>query len=185
MLKKLPFLLSLVLVLAIATTGVISAKSAEAAPPPSATIVDIALSNPDFSYLVAALVASDTYAGTNYVATLSGNRQFTVFAPTNDAFDAAAQAILNDPMATGPDLVNFLAANNPALLAEVLAYHVTTGRRAANSVLGASQIRMLNGGFTNPSIQNGMPYINDSQIIAANVFAKNGVIHVIDAVLLP
>lgn len=182
MLKRVSLLFTAFLLVAIAAVGIVPANNAQAAPPPSDTIVDIAAGNPAFSTLVAALVASDQYAGTNYVAALSGNRQFTVFAPTNDAFDSLATAL---GLADGPALVNYLAMNDPAFLAEVLAYHVTTGRRAANSVLGASQIRMLNGGFTYPSLDNGTPKINDSTIIAPNVFAKNGVIHVIDAVLLP
>ncbi len=195
MLKKLPFLLSLVLVVAVAATGVFSTKSAEAAPPSGQTIVDIAAGNPDFSYLVAALVASDTYAGTNYVAALSGKRQFTVFAPTNDAFDAAAQAVLGDPMATGPDLVNYLVANNPALLAEILAYHVAPGNRDAASVLGSTQVRTLNKSFVYPYVDMDNAYLRDvdslglgspdAQIIAPNVFASNGVIHGINWVLLP
>jgi len=182
MLKRVSLLFTAFLLVAIAAVGIVPANNAQAAPPPSETIVDIAAANPAFSTLVYALVTSDTAAGTNYVAALSGNRQFTVFAPTNDAFDALAAAF---GLADGPALVDFLGANNPGLLAEVLAYHVTTGRRAANSVLGAEQIRMLNGGFTYPSLDNGTPKINESTITAPNVFAKNGVIHVIDAVLLP
>jgi len=196
MLKKLPFLLSLVLVLAVATTGVISAKSAEAAPPSGQTIVDIAGDNPDFSYLVAALMASDEYAGTNYVAALSGKRQFTVFAPTNGAFDAAAQAVLMDPDATGPELVTYLVDSNPALLAEILAYHVAPGNRDAASVLGSTQVRTLSKSFVYPYVDmDGNAFLRDvdrlgfgspdAQIIAPNVFASNGVIHGIDWVLLP
>jgi uncharacterized surface protein with fasciclin (FAS1) repeats len=103
---------------------------------------------------------------------LSQKGQYTVFAPTDDAF---AQRGITDSncAALAPSLTN------------VLAYHVAKGRRAAADVVSSTQIRMLNGQFTSISSAGGAYYINDSQILVTNVFASNGVIHVIDKVLLP
>jgi lysophospholipase L1-like esterase len=70
-------------------------------------------------------------------------------------------------------------------LTNILLYHVAKGRRMAADVIGSDQIRMLNGEFTMISLNEGMAYIDDSQIIATDVPADNGVIHVIDTVLQP
>jgi uncharacterized surface protein with fasciclin (FAS1) repeats len=196
MLKKLPFLFSLVLVLAVATTGVISAKSAEAAPPQRTTIVDTALAvnaqTGEFSSLIAALTKVDTELNAGLIPLLDGNRQFTVFAPTDAAFDAAAEAVLG-PGFTGADLVAGLDAE---LLLSILTYHVAPGNRDAASVLGSTQVRTLSKSFVYPYVDmNGSAFLRDvdslglgspdAQITGPNVFASNGVIHVINWVLLP
>lgn len=139
------------------------------------TIAGVAVGNPDFSTLVAAL----SKAG--LVETFDGNRHFTVFAPTNAAFDAAAVALL-DPTKTGIDLVN--ALDVPALTA-VLTYHVTRGDRNATSVLAAGSLRMLDDNMTTITVVGGVPMINGATIVATDIRASNGIIHVIDAVLLP
>jgi uncharacterized surface protein with fasciclin (FAS1) repeats len=118
----------------------------------------------EFSILLAALGA----AGLVDVFFQPGPK--TVFAPTDAAFGALP-----------PGTVEGLLADIPALQ-NILLYHVTSGRREATSVLPATRIRMLNGGFTTISGAS----INNAAIIGPNaVIASNGIVHVIDAVLLP
>ena len=103
---------------------------------------------------------------------LTQRGQYTVFAPTDDAFAqigvTAANCAEIAPNATG-----------------ILAYHVARGRRDASSVVSSTRIRMLNRQFTAISAAGGSYYINDARIIVTDVFASNGVIHAIDRVLLP
>jgi uncharacterized surface protein with fasciclin (FAS1) repeats len=150
----------------------VEARAAASQRPASGpTIVDVALAvnaqSGEFSTLIAAVVAADL------VGALSAVGQRTVFAPTDAAF---AELGLN-------------AANIGDLpkdaLTNILLYHVTTGRRDAGSVVSSSRIRMANGGFTTIGLKDGGAYINDSQIVITDVEASNGIIHVIDGVLLP
>lgn len=131
------------------------------------TIVEIALGDTAFTTLVAAVVAADL------VDALNGEQQNTVFAPTNAAF---AKLGLN-------------AGNIGSLpkdaLTDILLYHVTAGRRGAISVLFSKRIRMLNGDFTRVRLTRNGLFLNDSKVVAANISAKNGIVHVIDSVLLP
>ena len=141
------------------------------APPPyTANIVDIALENEGFSTLVAALVAADL------VDTLSGPGPFTVFAPSNDAFNKTLSEL---------DLTLADVVSNRALLTEILLYHVAVGSYDAQDVLGMGQIRMLNGDTAQVSVRGGVVYINDASVSRANIVTSNGIIHVIDAVLIP
>jgi transforming growth factor-beta-induced protein len=137
----------------------------------SPTLVDVALSvnaeTGEFSTLIAAVVAA------GLVDELSARGQRTVFAPTDAAFaelglDAAGVAAL--PVEA---------------LTEILLYHVAPGRRYAASVVTADRIRMANGGFTTIRVVDGVAYIDDAAIVATDVEATNGIIHVIDAVLMP
>ena len=141
------------------------------------TIVEIALGNDAFSTLVAAVVKADL------VDALNGKRMFTVFAPTNDAFDAAAEVVLGAG-ATGPELVDAL---DKETLTGILLYHVSPGERFSEDVLGEERIRMMNKDFT---------YVDGTTIVGNNssanlivdlvdIDASNGVIHMIDFVLLP
>ena len=138
---------------------------------PAGTIVDIALADPQFSTLVTALEAADL------VSTLADEAAvFTVFAPTDDAF-----ALL------GTDTINSLLADVPTLT-NILTYHVIGDQAvdAATAIsLDGSDVEMLNGDTVSVSVQDDVLYINDSAVIAADVVATNGVIHVIDAVLTP
>lgn len=103
---------------------------------------------------------------------LSGNGQYTVFAPTDAAF-AQIGVTGTNCKALAPSLTG------------VLAYHVAHGRRDAADVISSTQIRMLSGQFTRISAAGGSYYIDDAKIVATNVFASNGVIHAIDRVLIP
>ena len=156
----------------------ISPVTATAQRPAEPTIVGIASADPEnFSTLVAAVVKADL------VGTLDGRRQFTVFAPTNDAFDAAAEVVLGENF-TGLDLVDVLDTET---LQEILLYHVSPGARPSQSILPAQRIRTVSGDFLfvdgltlvgNESSANLVPSLID-------IPARNGIIHVIDFVLLP
>jgi uncharacterized surface protein with fasciclin (FAS1) repeats len=139
------------------------------------TIAGVATGNANFSTLVAAL----SKAG--LVNTFSGAGSFTVFAPTNAAFDAAAAALLGSGK-SGLDLVNAL---DVATLTSVLKYHVVGDARTAQSVLAANQLVMLDGNAAAISLKSGSPYIQNAKIAATDIQASNGIVHVIDAVLLP
>jgi uncharacterized surface protein with fasciclin (FAS1) repeats len=152
------------------------APSAQAAPQRN-TIVDVALAanaqSGEFSILIAALQAADPVV----LQTLSGKGQFTVFAPT----DAAFVALLGELNLTADQLLS-----NRALVTQVLLYHVARGNRDSAEVLASSRIRTLNGGFL---FQNGGVLTDangrTSNIVAVDIAASNGVIHVIDRVVLP
>jgi len=139
------------------------------------TIAGVATGNANFSTLVSAL----SKAG--LVSTFSGAGSFTVFAPTNAAFDAAAAALLGAGK-TGQDLVNAL---DVATLTSVLKYHVVGDARSAQAVLASSQIVMLDGNAAAIAVKSGSPYIQNAKIAATDIQASNGIVHVIDAVLLP
>jgi uncharacterized surface protein with fasciclin (FAS1) repeats len=167
-----------VIALVAALTAGNLAHAGNCAPDSAMSIKDIAVGDPaNFSTLVAAV------AKAGLVDFLDGNRNLTVFAPTNEAFDATAKVALEDDMATGIDLVHALPED---ALTDILKYHIAPGERDADDVLGASRVRMLNRDFTFPSVDGMTPFINGSEIVAPNVFACNGVVHVIhDGVLLP
>lgn len=141
------------------------------------SIQDTAEASPE---LFSSLVAAVTQAG--LLGFLDGNRQFTVFAPTNTAFDDAAKVVTENDNATALDL---LAALSDEEVAEILKYHIAPGERDSADVLGSTQVRMLNMEFTTPFLEGETAFINDAEIIVPDQFACNGVIHVIDSVLLP
>ena len=149
--------------------GPVAARTA-----PPANIVDIAVAASkatpgEFKTLVAAVLAADPAV----VATLSKQRQLTVFAPTDAAFAKL-----------GLDAGN-VDTLPKAKLTQILLYHVAPGARYAEDVVSSSKIRTLERGFLKVSIRGGAAYVNDSKIIATDIKATNGVIHVIDAVLMP
>jgi len=139
------------------------------------TIAGIAVSNSNFSTLVLAL----SKAG--LVDLFNGNRQFTVFAPTNLAFDAAAEALLG-PGKTGPELIEAL---DIATLTAVLKFHVTEGSRQANGLVKSGQVNMLDGNGAEITSGPGGAMIENARLTAIDIRASNGIVHVIDAVLLP
>ena len=137
------------------------------------TIVDTAIAvnaaTGEFDHLIGAVVRADL------VETLDGNRKFTVFAPTDAAFEKLFAALGVEGVADIP--VGTLRA--------VLLYHVAPGERLSGDVVEASRIRTLGKAFLRPSISGGVPYVNAAQIVIPDVDASNGVIHVIDTVLVP
>lgn len=157
-----------------------AAKSDKAPGGPS--IVDIAASDLDnFSILVDLVVFAELDG------VLANDGQFTVFAPTNAAFEAL---IADLTAALGADATNALLSDK-AFITDVLLYHVTDGRRFANSLFNKNNMKsveMLNGDWitTNPggSLTDGSALTVDANVVGT-VSASNGVVHVIDAVLVP
>jgi len=135
------------------------------------TLVDVAVAvnadSGEFSTLIAAVLA------TGLDSILSSNGQKTVFAPTDAAFAA---------LGLNADNIGDL---DVATLTEILSYHVAKGRRDAGDVVMSEQIRMLNREFTSISVNDEGAFIDGAMIILTDVFADNGVIHVIDSVLMP
>lgn len=140
-------------------------------PAPSPTLVDVALAvnaeTGEFSTLIAAVLAADLADA----LTVRGQR--TVFAPTDAAFAELGFDAGN--IGTLPEDV----------LRNILLYHITPGRRLAADVVEAERYRMANGGTTRIRVEEDGVFINDARILVVDVEASNGVIHVIDAVLLP
>ena len=133
------------------------------------TIVDVAVENGSFKTLVTALKAADL------VGALSGKGPFTVFAPTDAAFAklpaGTIDALLKDPKK----------------LASILTYHVVSGKVMAADVIKGNGAKpaTLNGAALDITVKGGMVYVNGANVTGADVAASNGVIHVIDTVLLP
>jgi len=147
--------------------------SAETTMPAAKTVVDIAASNPDFSTLVTAVKAA------GLAGTLSGSGPYTVFAPTNAAFAKL-------PAAT---LASLLKPANKDQLAAILTYHVVPGTVMAKDVT-PGMVKTVNGANITVTVDNGNVVLTDGQgnkakVVKTDIVASNGVIHVIDAVLLP
>ena len=131
------------------------------------TIVEVAQGNPDFSTLVAAVVAADL------AETLSGEGPFTVFAPTNAAFEALPAGLLE----------KLLLPENKETLVKILTYHVVPSKVMAADV-AAGDVTTVEGSTFTIATEGGVK-VNTSNVTATDVPASNGVIHVIDAVLVP
>lgn len=134
----------------------------------SATVVEIAASNSSFSTLVAAIKAA------GLAETLSGKGPFTVFAPTNEAFAAL-------PAGTVEEL---LKPENKAKLQKVLTYHVVAGE-VTSAAIKPGQVKTVEGSTVTLSVKDGKIKVNNASVISADIDASNGVIHVIDQVILP
>lgn len=133
------------------------------------TIVDIASGDRRFSTLVSALKAA------GLVDTLKGNGPFTVFAPTNDAFEQLPEGTLDD----------LLKPKNKTRLQEILKHHVVQGRRMADAVSGRSSLSPMFGSGLSIRMKGDRVRIGESTIQQADLAASNGVVHVIDRVLMP
>jgi uncharacterized surface protein with fasciclin (FAS1) repeats len=157
-----------------ATNGVVHVIDAVIGLP---TVVTFAVSNPDFSILVQALTRPDLT--TDFVSVLSGIGPFTVFAPTNAAFSALLTELG----------VSSLDDIDAATLEKVLTYHVVSGNVRAGDLTNDQQVATLNGDSFTIHLTQGAQ-IKDansrtSNIVATDVQANNGVVHVIDKVILP
>ena len=134
----------------------------------SKNIVEIAQSDPNLSTLVDAIVAADL------VETFSEGGPFTVFAPTNDAFAKLDPDVLNNIIST------------PSLLTALLQYHVVSGEVTSSQLSNGNVATLLSGQSIAVDVTGGMVTLNESsKVTAADIDASNGVIHVIDEVLLP
>ena len=130
------------------------------------TIAQLAVANPDLSTLVTALKKA------NLVDALNGKGPFTVFAPTNEAFNNLPQGILQKLLA------------NPDQLKQVLLYHVLSSKLTCDKVK-PGDLKTLQGQSVQVKVSNGAVYVNNAKVTAKNIMASNGVIHVINAVLVP
>jgi uncharacterized surface protein with fasciclin (FAS1) repeats len=160
----------LVAVAAIATLAVvISAATAQPARPAAKkpNIVQVASKAGDFKTLVA-LVKKAGLAGT-----LSGKGPFTVFAPTDAAFKKVPKETLD------------ALAKNKKKLRAVLLYHVVKGKVPASKVVTLDSAKTLNGQSVSIEVKDGKVYVNDAQVTTPDVRARNGIIHVVDTVLIP
>ncbi|HSB93121.1 MAG TPA: fasciclin domain-containing protein [Flavitalea sp.] len=161
-----------------ASNGVIHVIEKVLVPSGGNNIVELAAANPNFTYLVAAVTRADA-SGTSISGALSGDGPFTVFAPTNAAFMAAGFATIAD-----------IEAADPAALRDILLYHVIGARVFSSDLTEGAQPATLGGGTLTVTLGGGAKVkgtsnTTPSNIIGANVVATNGVIHVIDQVLLP
>ncbi len=156
------------------SNGVIHVVDAVILPPTeeaaSNTIVDIAVADGRFTTLVAAVTAADL------VETLSGEGPFTVFAPTDDAFAALPEGTLD----------SLLLPENKQQLTDILLYHVVSGKVMAADVVTLPSATTVLGKDVTITVKDGKVFLNDTvEVIITDIEASNGVIHVIDAVLLP
>jgi len=170
--KKTIFILSVTLSLLLISTKSLVAQG---------TIVDVAISNKNFSTLVTALKSADL------VGALQGDGPFTVFAPTNDAFAKIDSKTLN----------SLLEEKNKKVLSNILTYHVISGKLAASDVVsalkkgnGSVELTALNGQVITVMKKDGKIWLKDSkgnysEISATDVMGSNGVIHVINTVVMP
>lgn len=132
---------------------------------PDENIVELAEGTPSLSTLVSAIVAADL------TATLEGDGPFTVFAPTNDAFNGLPAGVLD------------YLLDNPAELAAVLQYHVVSGK-VLSTDLSSGTVATLNGNIE-VNVSSGVTINGTANVTTADVEATNGVVHIIDEVLIP
>ena len=171
--KKLIFILSTFILIAAVQTATAQKNNKD--------IVDIAVSVDDFSTLVTALKAADL------VGALKSDGPFTVFAPTNSSFAKIDANTLNF----------LLKPENKKALTSILTYHVVSGKLMANDVAkalksgkGKAELTTLNGEKVKAVSRNGGIYLKDnkgnySKIVKTDVVGKNGVIHIIEDVIMP
>lgn len=163
------------------TEAMMADETAMAADATAGTIVDVAQGNDDFSTLVAAVTAAELGE------TLSGEGPFTVFAPTNAAFEKIDSTVLNE-----------LVTNDTETLGAILTYHVVSGNVDAATLTqaitdageGGYSVETVGGGSLTANVVDGQVVLTDaaggtSTVVATDVEASNGVIHVIDTVLMP
>ena len=134
---------------------------------PPGTITDIAAADPQFSTLVTALTVA------NLADVLSGEGPFTVFAPTNSAFEALPDGTLDALLADIPTLTS------------ILPYHVSGEKLVAADVVGLSEVTTLEGSGAEVIVGADGVTIAGATIVATDIPASNGIIHVIDAVMIP
>ncbi|REG84053.1 fasciclin domain-containing protein [Algoriphagus antarcticus] len=134
-----------------------------------ADIVDLAASQDMLSTLVAAVKAA------GLVETLKGDGPFTVFAPTNEAFAKLPEGTVED----------LLKPENKAQLAKILSYHVVAGKVMSTDLKNGQMAKTVEGSEVKVTLMNGKAMINNANVIKADVMADNGVVHIIDTVIMP
>ena len=135
----------------------------------SKDIVDTAVAAGSFKTLAKALAAADL------VGTLKGAGPFTVFAPTDEAFAKLPAGTLE----------NLLKPENKAQLRQILTYHVVSGKVMAADVVKLKSAKAVSGDAVSITVMGSGVTVNNSKVVKTDIAASNGVIHVIDAVLIP
>jgi uncharacterized surface protein with fasciclin (FAS1) repeats len=154
------------------TTAAATEVKPETATPPAEApkdVVDVAMGSADHSTLVAAVKAA------GLVETLKGAGPFTIFAPTNAAFSALPAGTVD----------GLLKPEKKADLTKILTYHVVSGNVKAADLKDGQKVKTLQGEELTVSIKDGKVTINGANVTTADLSGSNGVIHVIDAVLMP
>ncbi len=177
---------SAVVLMAVACTGAASPSVAEPEPSTEASPQPSTAASPEQSpSALGDIVATATEAGSfatllkaataaGLVETLQGDGPYTVFAPTDDAFAALPAGTLDSLLA------------DPAALKQILLYHVVAGKVTADQVVKLTSADSVAGQPIGIKVNDGSVYLNDTaKVVAADVLASNGVIHVIDHVILP
>lgn len=169
------------LVIAVLAFSALSATAKDKMKAPTQDIVDFAASSPDFSTLVAAVKAA------GLVDTLKGTGPFTVFAPTNEAFAKLPAGTID----------TLLKPENKDTLSKILTYHVVSGKVTAKELIGMikkghgkASVKTVEGAMLTASLKGGSVILTDekggtSMVTKTDVMVTNGVIHVIDTVLMP
>jgi uncharacterized surface protein with fasciclin (FAS1) repeats len=159
-------------ILSLALLGVVAtftlANSRAEAPKPT-TIVDTAVAAGSFKTLAAALKAADL------VDALKGEGPFTVFAPTDEAFKKLPEGTVE----------TLLKPENKAKLVAILKYHVVSGKVLAADVVKLKEAKTLEGDSVKITVTCGKVKVDNANVVKTDIPCSNGVIHVIDAVLLP
>jgi len=146
----------------------IAAPAAVAGKAESKNVVEVAAGNAAFSTLVAAVKAA------GLAEALSGDGPFTVFAPTNEAFAKLPEGTVE----------TLLKPENKKKLQSILTYHVVSGKVTAAQVQPA-KVKTLNGASVTIDVQDGKVMVDGAQVVKTDIMGSNGVIHVIDSVILP
>ncbi|MCR9016278.1 fasciclin domain-containing protein [Aquiflexum gelatinilyticum] len=136
---------------------------------PEADIVDLAVQTEFLSTLVAAVKAGDL------VGVLKGDGPFTVFAPTNEAFAKLPAGTVE----------NLLKPENKAQLVAVLTYHVVPGKVYSKDLKNGMKAKTAQGSEVTITLKDGKAMVNNATVTTADIEASNGVVHVIDTVILP
>ena len=132
-------------------------------------IVDTAVANGNFTTLAAALEAGDL------ISTLKSEGPFTVFAPTDEAFAKLPDGTVE----------MLLKPENKDMLVSVLTYHVVAGQVSAADVVTLKSATTANGSDVNINVRDDSVFINDSRVVMTDIRTSNGIIHVVDTVILP
>jgi uncharacterized surface protein with fasciclin (FAS1) repeats len=155
------------LALLAASAALVALPAASANAAPSKNIVETAAAAPQFSTLVSLVKKA------GLVKTLSGSTDYTVFAPTNAAFAKVPKKTLNMLLA------------NKSKLKKVLLYHVLPGKVPASKVLKTKSAKTAEGASVQFSVRGKSAFVNESKIIKTDIGASNGIIHAINAVMIP
>ncbi len=158
-----------ILITALFALTLFSSFSANETDPPADDIVTLAVNTDFLSTLVAAVKAGDL------VGVLQGDGPFTVFAPTNEAFAALPEGTLE----------MLLKPENKEMLVSILTYHVVSGKVMSTDLSNGMTANTVNGAAITISINDKGVKINDSSVVTADIIASNGIVHVIDKVILP